>query len=436
MKQLLIISFLLISYFSYGQTIRKLDNFTMGEIDAVINAEISQSNLPSVSVGIIYNGRVVYTKAYGISAPGVNASVSTKYPIASISKTITGILAMRMVQNGDFALDDPISNYVSGFNGITFRHLLSHQSGIGHYNNCGGGYYGAFNAANSILTVLGCTKCMTPPGSGTIYTTFGSTLLGSIIDLVGQTNYNKSYVQLYNDWIKTPGGLNDLTAEHDNLINGIAIGYSSGGTAQTGYWNDIGWKLPAGGFVSTGHDLAEYGAGVMNHTFISSTNSLRMWTRQTTTGTPNNQCNDALEIAYGLAFDVSGTGDNLRISHSGENTDHGFCSLLTLFPNRKTGIVLLTNKANRNGALNDILQALQNTLLCPANREFTSNINWTGNWIYEGNNIKASNTFSAGLGEIVFDGATEVLLRPGFHAQAGQVFRAIIDGCAGSINPY
>lgn len=435
MKQILLITGLLLTSVGYAQTVRKLDNFTMNEIDAVINAEISQSNLKGVSVGVIYNGKVVYTKAYGLSAPGVNATVSTKYPIASISKTITGIMAMRMVQNGDIALDDPISDYVAGFTGITFRHLLSHQSGIGHYADCGDGYDGAFNAANSILTVYTCSKCMSPPGSGTIYTTYGTTLLGAIIDIIGRRNYNRSFIQLYNDWIRTPGGLNDLTAEHDNLVNGIAVGYSTAGTAQTGYWNDIGWKLPAGGFVSTGHDLAEYGAGVMNHTFISSSNSTLMWQQQTTNGTPDNSCNDALSGNYGLAFRVGGSSTNRRVTHNGLNS-HGFSSLLYLFPDRKTGIVLLTNRDEKTGALDDIRVALENTLLCPANREFTSNINWTGNWIYEADKIKASNTFSAGVGNIVFDGADEVVLKPGFHAQSGIVFRAVIDGCEGAVNPY
>ena len=174
----------------------------------------------------------------------------------------------------------------------------------------------------------------------------------------------------------------------------------------------------------------------MNKTFINSTSSNQMWTQQTTSGTPTNNCADNLSNQFGLALGVSGTGTSLKLSHSGENTDHGFCSLLFLHPNRKSGIVLLTNKANRNGALSDIQQALENTLLCPVNRDFTSQITSASNWIYEAQTIQASNTFAAGVGEIVFDGATEIVLKPGFHAQAGIIFRAIIDGCLGSINPY
>ncbi len=429
---------LLVASVSYSQTVRHLDDLVMGQIDDVITAEMSQSSLPSVSVGIIYNGRVVYTKAYGLAGPGVNATVSTKYPIASVSKTITAIMAMKMIENNDLALADTISKFVGGYNGsgIRIRHLLSHQSGIGHYDNCGPGYNGVFNATQSQVVVLGCTRCMSPPGSGTIYTSFGTTLLGAIIDKRGHDVYNKGYIELYNDWIKTPGGLDDLTAEHDNNISGIATGYSSGGTAHTGYWNDIGWKLPAGGFVSTAHDLAAYGAGVMNFTFLSSTYSNSMWFTQNETGSPTNNCADPLHDPFGLGFAVSNQGSIRRISHSGENSEHGFCSLLYLYPDRKTGIVLLTNKTDRGAALTDIREALENTLLCPANRNFTSTFNWGGDWIYEGDKIQASNTFSAGVGQIVFDGATEVVLKPGFQAQSGMVFRAIIDGCDGATNPY
>lgn len=438
MKRITIAFALLLPIFVGAQTVRHLDDLTMGMIDDVITAEMAQSSLPGVSVGIIYNGRVVFTKAYGLAGPGVNATVNTKYPIASVSKTVTAIMAMKMVQNNDIALNDLISDYVGGYNGsgITIRHLLSHQSGIGHYSDCSNGYDGVFNGFSSQLVVLSCSRCMSPPGSGTMYTTFGTTLLGSIIEVVGQDVYSKGFIELYNDWIRTPGGLTNMTAEHDNLINGIAVGYSSGGTAQTGYWNDIGWKLPAGGFVSTAHDLAEYGMGVMNHTFVTSATSTTMWQAQTVSGGATNNCADDLGNPFGLGFGVSGSGEDLRISHSGENVDHGFCSLLYLYPNRKTGLVLLTNKANRGGALTDIRQALEQTLLCPAERNFTSTFNWGNNWIYEGEKINASNTFSTGLGEVVFDGATEVTLKPGFHAPSGNVFRAVSDGCSGTINPY
>ncbi|MEO7309660.1 MAG: serine hydrolase domain-containing protein [Chitinophagaceae bacterium] len=418
-----------------AQTVTQLDNLVMADIDAAVLAEMSQSNLPGVNIAVIYNGRVAYTKAYGLASPGNNATTSTKYPIASISKTITGVLAMKLVENHDLALNDLVRNYVAGYTGstITIRHLLCHQSGIGHYDDCPGGYNGAFNAISSLGVVNGCSRCMTPPGSGTIYSTFGSILLGVIIDKVGKDVYNKSYTQLYNDWIKAPGGLTNLTAEHDNAITNLATGYSENGGAISGYWNDIGWKLPAGGFVSTAHDLAKFGVGVMNYTFINSTTSDTMWKKQSTTGTPTNNCATALENPYALAFASSGSASTLTLSHSGLN-DNGYSSLMYLYPHVKSGIVFLTNRAQKTGALYDLISTLGTKVKCPTNREFTSPINWGGDWIYEGATIKASSAFTS-TGAFVLDGGTEVILQPGFHAAAGTNFRAVNDGCQGTINP-
>ena len=276
-----------------------------------MNAEITQTGLPGANLAVLYNGRIAYTKAFGLASVGVNAGTSTKYPIASVSKTITGVLAMKMVAAGDLGLNTTIDNYIGGYNGtaITIRHLLCHQSGIGHYPDCGSGYNGTFNASLSNLTVLGCSRCMTPPGSGTIYSTFGTTLLGCIVDVVGRSVYNKGYITLYNEWIRDVAGLTNLTAESGNSISGIAQGYTSGGVPNFGTWNDIGWRLPAGGFVSTAHDLADYGAGVMNYSFLdSATSNNTMWVLQNTTGTPTNNCGSSLSGRYGFGLRRDGFG--------------------------------------------------------------------------------------------------------------------------------
>lgn len=423
-----------------SQTVLYLDDYTMGQIDNAVTTQMSQSDIPGVSIGVIYNGRVAYTKAYGVSLPGQNITTSSKFPIASISKTITGVIAMRMVDNGDLGLDTTIGHYVAGFNNsnITIRHLLDHQSGIGHYDDCPGGYTGQFNANSSLFTVLGCSRCMSPPGSGTIYTTYGSTLLGVIIDVVGRSVYNKGYIQLYNEWIRDAAGLTNLTAEYNNSISGIVTGYDENGNPLIGSWSDIGWKLPAGGFIANAHDLAGYGAGVMNNTFLSTFRSNQMWTVQSTSGFVNNNCHDALDNPFGLAFRVNSSGSNLQISHSGLN-DHGYSSQLYLYPPKKYGAVFLSNRYGQTSELGNIMTNIKDIIGCPARRDFNSLVNWTGDWIYESSNIiNMSNgyTVSAASGSLTLDAATEIILKPGFYAGTGTNFKALIEGCGGLVKPY
>lgn len=439
MKTFFLISFLSLVLHMQAQTVRKLDDLTMGQVDAIINAEMLVNGLPGVNVGLVYNGRVAYTKAFGLASVGVNATTSTKYPIASVSKTITAMMAMRMIADGDLGLNTTIDNYVPFYSGtnITIRHLLCHQSGIGHYADCGSGYNGTFNAISSQFVLQTCSRCMTPPGSGTIYSTFGTTLLGCIIDVVGQSVYNKGYIALYNERIKNVAGLTNLTAESGNSIPGLAQGYNSDGDPVFGSWNDMGWKLPAGGFVSTAHDLAAFGAGVMNYSFLNSTISNNtMWVKQTTSGNPVNMCQSSLSSPYGLGFVVSSSGDDLRISHNGLN-DHGYSSFLYLYPPQKAGTVLLTNRYEETSELGVINNNIEGLLLCPSDRDFTSPINWGGNWIYEAtNSISASNAITTTNSSFVFDAGTAVILKPGFEALSGSEFRALVEGCGGLIKPY
>jgi CubicO group peptidase (beta-lactamase class C family) len=435
---LLCLNFILIlAVKTNAQSIKKLDDSTVTLLNQTIQAIFNGNNLTGLSVGILYGGEVVYTNAWGTAKPGTPFTVGTKSLLASVSKTITGMMAMKMVENGVLGLDVTINNYISGYNGtsITIRHLLSHQSGIAHYGNCPPGYNGAFNAAQSLSVVQGCMMCMLPPGSGNLYTTFGTTLLGVIIQNVGLLIYGKSYTQLYADWILNPAGLFNLTAEFDNSDPVLAAPYSAGGVWQPGFWSDIGWKLPAGGFISDITDLAKYSRGIMRNTFITQNTFTQMQQVQSTTGSPVFLC-DQSTSGVGLGFFINSSGDDLRINHSGAN-DHGYSSLLYLYPSKGAGIVLLNNNDNAGSALSAIRNQVESLILCPETRNFRTNINWTTPFIYEAQDaILASSQINATSGVVIFDAGNSITLKPGFLAQAGLSFRATIEGCGGIIKPF
>jgi D-alanyl-D-alanine carboxypeptidase len=441
MRYLITIILIAILSFIYGeetkaQTIRRLDDGTVNALNSNISSLFNSNNLTGLSVGVIYGGEVVYTYALGNATSFTPFTTSTKTVIGSVSKTITALLAVRLVQNGDIGLDDPISNYIAYPNGsnITIRHLLAHQSGIGHYDNCPGGYNGQFNWASSVLVVSGCTHCVTPPGAATLYTTFGTTLLGCIIDRVGVDVYGRTYRQLYDDWIQTPAGLDNLTPEFDDSEPLLANGYTQGGSAKARGWNDIGWRLPAGGFVSDITDLAGYGRGIIRNTFVNSGSATTMRQVQGTAGGATVNCGST-GGNFGLGFSVSGSGDNVRISHTGLN-DHGYSTLLYLYPLKGCGIVLLCNNDDQTDALDDIRSAVEDLVVCPDTRNFTNALSWTAPRIYEADNdITASAPITTTGGEVIFD-ARSVTLKPGFEVLSGKIFRAVAEGCGGTVKSY
>lgn len=425
-----------------AQEILKLDDANITNIDNVMNTYINNQAVTGMGVAIVYNGKVAFAKAKGLAKTNPSAvsfTTNTKSLLASISKTITGIIAMKMVKNGHLSLDASIDNYVSGYSGtaITIRHLLNHQSGIAHYGNCPDGYGGAFNSTSSLSIVQGCLICVAPPGSRKLYSTFGSTLLGVIIDKVGQAVYGKGYGQLYVDWIANPGGIVNLIPAFDNSNSNLAQGHFSNGNAETSGWDDIGWKLPAGGFISNATDLAKYAAGIMNYTFLDSVTSNSMWVNQPTSGNWVGLCqtDNFTNASIGLSFFLSSSGDDFRIFHTGSNA-HGYTSYMFLYPRQRTGMVLLINKDISGAMLENIRADLESIVLCSASRNFTSEINWTGNWVYESSStITAQNRITSTNSSFVFDAASHVTLSPGFQSVAGTYFRAVIDGCMGNIKP-
>jgi CubicO group peptidase (beta-lactamase class C family) len=127
-----------------------------------INGEIAAGKIPGAIVLIQHHGKPVYYKSFGMRdvEAGTPMTADAIFPIHSVTKTITSVAAMMLVDRGKIALDDPVSKYIPAFAGvkvgverkddtgkpvldlvpprrpITIEDLLLHTSGITY------GFYG------------------------------------------------------------------------------------------------------------------------------------------------------------------------------------------------------------------------------------------------------------------------------------------------------
>ncbi len=134
----------------------------LSAIDDFINGEIASGNIPGAIVLIQHHGQPVYFKCFGKLdvAKATAMTADAIFPIHSVTKTITSVAAMMLVDRGKIALDDPVSKYIPSFAGmkvgvertddtgkpvldlvpprrpITIEDLLLHTSGITY------GFYG------------------------------------------------------------------------------------------------------------------------------------------------------------------------------------------------------------------------------------------------------------------------------------------------------
>lgn len=103
-------------------------------VDYVEN-EMATLGMPGVSVAIVHDSQVVFAKGFGVADPGgrpVNAE--TPFRIASVSKSLTALAVMQLVEAGALELDDTLASLIPDLvvedtEAITVRNLLTHTSG-------------------------------------------------------------------------------------------------------------------------------------------------------------------------------------------------------------------------------------------------------------------------------------------------------------------
>jgi CubicO group peptidase (beta-lactamase class C family) len=127
-----------------------------GAIDAYLASVIRETRIPGMVALVVDADRVVYTGAFGRQdvGNGVPMATDTIFRIASMTKPVTSVAVMMLVQEGDIGLDDPVSDYLPAFEDqqviqnfspsdksyttrpaatpMTVRHLLTHTSGLGY----------------------------------------------------------------------------------------------------------------------------------------------------------------------------------------------------------------------------------------------------------------------------------------------------------------
>jgi CubicO group peptidase (beta-lactamase class C family) len=111
-------------------------DYELDELDAKI-----ANSVPGAVIIYIKNGEITGQNAYGYRdyESRERMKIDSVFRVASISKSITALGIMKLFENGQISLDDPVQKYLSGWRipksefqsqGVTFRRLLNHTAGI------------------------------------------------------------------------------------------------------------------------------------------------------------------------------------------------------------------------------------------------------------------------------------------------------------------
>lgn len=327
-----------------GPTALPADKIT--KIETAVSSLMSRQGIPAVSIAIVQDNQIRFQRGYGMADVEnlVPAKALTVYRIASVTKSLTAVAAMQLVEKGKLDLDAPIQKYVPSFPTknfpVTTRQLLAHLSGIRNYKPGEGERTDHYDSLTAALSVFKDDPLDFEPGTKYSYTTFGYTLLGVVIEGASAMKY-EDYIR---ENIFKPAGMqhtyvDDLYA----LIPNRARGYHPkvygvfNGENRNASLMDSSYKIPAGGLVSTAEDIARFAIAVQNGVLIKPETFAEM--------SKNQKTRDGRETGYGYGWYVGVSGgfaiDPNAVSHGG--VQQGFTSDLVLLPRKHFALVILTN---------------------------------------------------------------------------------------------
>lgn len=309
------------------------------EIERMIRAEMERQQIPGLSVALVTDHQFRWAKGFGSAdvENSVPATERTVYRLASISKTITAVAVMQLVEQGKLDLDAPVQRYCPAFPEkpwpITARHLLAHLSGIRHYKRpeeiTSTRHY---TRIVDTLEIFKGDPLEHEPGARFTYTTYGYNVLGCAIEGAS----GMSYMDYVREHIFRPAGME--RARDDNVFAIIphrAQGYrrTSSGELQNSPLADTSNKIPGGGLCATVLDLARFAIALQRGTLLRPQTLEQMWTRQKT--------RDGRETSYGLGWSLSEYRGRREVFHTGGQPR--VSTLLYMRPDDRMAVVLMSN---------------------------------------------------------------------------------------------
>lgn len=334
-------------------------------VDRIFDDVMEHYRLPGMAMGVIVDGKVVYTRVAGELVAGTNQKIDNDslFKIASNSKAMTTALLARLVEAGKLRWEDPVTRHLPDFKmndpwvtqQIQVRDLLIHNTGLRE----GAGDLMLWPAPNSftradILAGLAYLKPQQSFRSQYAYDNLMYVVAGEVAAAAG----GASYEELMRREIFEPLGMTrcQVGAWDRDMVGNVAQPHMRQGDDNVPIRSD-GKHIPldtaaaAGGIRCSLNDmltwmrvwLGDELKTITGTTWLSSTQRRILWSAHTPMPLSQRQRSwDGSHInAYGYGWRLSDVDGSWRVAHTG--TLAGMYSAVNLFPDHKAGFVFMIN---------------------------------------------------------------------------------------------
>jgi CubicO group peptidase (beta-lactamase class C family) len=355
------------------------------EFDIFVQTVLNDWKIPGMAIGIIKDDSIYLSKGYGYRNLEQKLPVTpqTIFPIASVTKTFTGIDLCLLEEEGKVNLQTPVKSYIPGFalyndqltNETTLTDLLSHRTGLPSHDAL---WWSTDKTREQLFQSLKYLQPNKQFRETWQYSNLSFMAAGYILQVVS----GKSWENYTQEKILAPLGMTNtsFSVKHIQASSNFSYPYTYlNGNIQLRAFRNLDAVAPCGGINSSVEDMLKYlqmlvQNGKYNNKDIIPENVLAKAQRPVIV-MPYTGTNGSASV-YGLGFQKETFDKYLLIEHRGEID--GFTSILTLVPEKNIGIIILANTSllQPTGIIRNRL--LENLLKLPVTDENTKAVK---NWI-------------------------------------------------------
>lgn len=316
------------------------------DLRAFAQKSMAETAVPGVAIGVLHNGET-FTTGLGVTNVdhplGVDAD--TLFQVGSITKTMTGTILMRLVEQGKVNLDVPVSTYVPEFKVVdgtatetaTVRHLLTHMGGwVGDYFNPTGE---GDDSVDRMIIEMADLEQLASIGTVWSYNNSGFYVAVKVIENVT----GKTYEAVFEEMILADLGLDNT---YIRAVDVMTLRFATGHTvSESGVETAEPWALyraavGVGGAIMTAGDMLKYAAFHMGDG--SNEKGQQIMSVETLQEMQDvHAAKLGSDDSMGITWHISDVDSVRTISHGGGTV--GQISRLVLVPEHDFALAVVTN---------------------------------------------------------------------------------------------
>lgn len=337
------------------------------ELAEMAEARMRQASVPGLSILIVDDRGVLWRRGFGVTAPdGPTVEPGTVFRVGSISKPVTAVAVMQLVDRGRMTLNDPAQRLLPGFKprsltanekAIPVRALLAHHSGLPGDSLRGMWDKTPVRVCDALPAIAG-EWLVAPPETEYRYSNLDYTALGCMIE----TDRHRAFADaIQEDLLKPLGMTASIYGEPAISAKRLAKPHRGGlPVARTGLRD-----APAGSLSASADDMGRFLRMLLARGEIDGQRILKPTTVTSLFQRQYDDSQSPIVQATGLGWMLSGqpiAGAGEAVWHSGQYP--GYFSHIALLPSQRLGVVVLANDDNaRQFALELATKALELSLL-------------------------------------------------------------------------